>query len=46
MSHHPPEGILAAQGYWWTSCEEHLAEQDAHLAQADDEYSEFMSLSC
>ena len=36
----PPEGILDAQGYWWTSSEEHLAEQDACLAQDDEEYSD------
>ena len=35
----PAEGILDAHGYWWTSNEDSLADQDACLAEEDEEYN-------
>ena len=34
----PAEGLLDAHGHWFTSSEDCLAEQDAFLADGDEEY--------
>ena len=38
----PAEGIIDAYGNWWTSNEESLDQQNACLAEDDDEYNQVL----